>query len=331
LIDPSALSQRTVHAVDLIAKQIHAQDGTVEESEATKLAADVLAASGIKLSDAKTKDGETAKKTGYLLFLSNMQAEKLADIALATRASGAALDKKAVKAILAAPAQTGIDLALFGRMVADAPDLNVDASVQVAHALGVHKLTPEFDYFTAVDDCSPEDNAGAGMIGTVEFNSSTVYRYATINVPLLFKNLGDKTATIQAVEAFTEAFITSMPTGKQNTFANRTLPHAAVVQVRDRQPVNLVGAFETPVPSSAEDGYIKPACQKFIDYAAQIDEAYGVEPLSTFVLRIDGDATAPLAPLGEPMPLNQLVESAGGAVRNWLSRTDSTQAAGVAS
>ena len=73
-----------------------------------------------------------------------------------------------------------------------------------------------------MDDCAPEDNAGAGHLGTVEFNSSTLYRYATVNVEDLKKMLGE--ATPEAVRAFAEAFIRSMPTGKQNTFANWTRP-----------------------------------------------------------------------------------------------------------
>ena len=74
------------------------------------------------------------------------------------------------------------DMALFGRMVADDPSLNYDAAAQVAHSISTHAVQNEFDYFTAVDDCAPEDNAGAGHLGTVEYNSATLYRYATVNV-----------------------------------------------------------------------------------------------------------------------------------------------------
>ena len=75
-----------------------------------------------------------------------------------------------------------MDMALFGRMVADDPSLNYDAAAQVAHSISTHAVQNEYDYFTAVDDCQAEDNAGAGHLGTVEYNSSTLYRYATVNV-----------------------------------------------------------------------------------------------------------------------------------------------------
>lgn len=113
----------------------------------------------------------------------------------------------------------------------------------MAHSISTHTVQNEFDYFTAVDDCAPEDNAGAGHLGTVEYNSATLYRYATVNVLELVRTLGAEQAA-QTVRAFGEAFIRSMPTGKQNSFANRTLPDAVYVTLRQDQPVNLCGAFE---------------------------------------------------------------------------------------
>lgn len=147
---------------------------------------------------------------------------------------------KAAKAALSR--DHSVDVALFGRMVADDANLNVDAACQVAHAISTHAVATEFDYYTAVDDQNPAEETGAGMIGTIEFDSATLYRYATINVPALLRSLGDTEATAQAVEAFVRSFATSMPTGKQNTFANRTAPDAVVVMVRPDRPVNLVGA-----------------------------------------------------------------------------------------
>ena len=98
-----------------------------------------------------------------------------------------------------------VDLALFGRMVADDPSLNYDAAAQVAHSISTHAVQNEYDYFTAVDDCQAEDNAGAGHLGTVEYNSSTLYRYATVNVMELARQLGAAQAA-ETVRAFGEAF-----------------------------------------------------------------------------------------------------------------------------
>ena len=144
-----------------------------------------------------------------------------------------------------------VDVALFGRMVADLPKLNVDAAVQVAHALSTHSVENEFDFFTSVDDEKDRDagdDAGAGMLGTVEFNSATLYRFATVGLDLVAENLdGDPVTTAAAVRRFVEGFVKSMPSGHQNSFAHRTLPDAVVAVVRDDQPVNLVSAFEDPV------------------------------------------------------------------------------------
>src|SRR5262249_17743101 len=81
------------------------------------------------------------------------------------------------------------DLGLFGRMLADLPDPNIDAACQMAHALSTNKVNVEFDFYTAVDDLKPEDTAGADMMGTVEFNSSCFYRYVNIDLEQLRINL----------------------------------------------------------------------------------------------------------------------------------------------
>ena len=82
-----------------------------------------------------------------------------------------------------------IDLALFGRMLADLPEKNTDAACQVAHAISTHAVEREFDFYTAIDDLKPDDTSGADMMGTVEFNSACLYRYAVINWDKLVENL----------------------------------------------------------------------------------------------------------------------------------------------
>lgn len=157
-----------------------------------------------------------------------------------------------------------LDVALFSRMLAENKELNCDACAQVAHAISTHEVHNEFDYFTAVDDA--ETDSGAGHLGTLEFNSSTMYRYATVNAMELQKHLGDQTA--HAVRTFMEAFIRSMPTGKQNSYANRVRPDAIYVTVRKDQPVNMAGAFERPVRSGT-DGYAEPSVQRLTAYAEE--------------------------------------------------------------
>lgn len=312
-LDTSELGERTKRVVDLLAETIQAQDPSAQNTH--ELAEKALTAAGLKIDKPKKKKGEdTAEpaQSAYLLFVSNTQLRNLATLALEADRAGEDIDKKAAKQIL--KSDNSIDLALFGRMVADAPDLNVDACAQVAHAISVHAADNEYDYFTAVDDRAPIDNAGAGMIGTIEFNSSTLYRYATVNVDSLADQLGSADAVGRAVEAFLRSFVTSMPTGKQNTFAHRTLPDAVVVQIRDRQPVNLVGAFENAVEATEDRSRLAEACVRLSAYAQDLDRAFAQPPVAAFVVRV-GDATKPLADLGEDTDFDALVSEVGAAVR----------------
>ena len=167
-------------------------------------------------------------------------------------------------------------------MVASDPSLNYDAAAQVAHAISTHEVRNEFDYFTAMDDLAPEDNAGAAHLDTTEFNSCTMYRYATAGIHELAGHLGAEEA-VRAVVNFVRAFCLSMPTGKQNSFANRTAPEAAYVTIRKDQPVNLAGAFERPVRSFA-GGYEELSEEALAAYAQKTYGTFVEAPKAAFVV-----------------------------------------------
>lgn len=323
ILKPEELGVRTKRVVELIAEAIVEAAPDLKESALT-LAEKVLTTAGIKVEPpkprkAKDKDAEAEPEgnaqVAYLLFLSKRQIANLATLTINAERTGEAFNRAAVKEV--ADSEHSVDLALFGRMVADAADLNVDAAAQVAHAISVHAVDNDFDYFTAVDDKAPAGNAGAGMIGTVEFNSSTLYRYATVDANALQANLGTAEAASKAVAAFIRAFVTSMPTGKQNTFANRTLPDAVVVSVRESQPVNLVGAFEDAIVASDSSTRLHQASQRLADYSAEIDRAYAQSSVASYVLRV-GAQTQPLAVLGEGVDIDELVSSVEGIVADRL-------------
>jgi CRISPR system Cascade subunit CasC len=226
-----------------------------------------------------------------------------------------------------------VDIALFGRMVADSADLNVEAATQVAHALSVHRSEVESDYYTAVDDRNADSESGAGMIGTVDFNSATLYRYAAVDVNALHANLGagykkPEEAPVPAAEAaaaFVEAFVTSLPTGKINTFGNHTLPAVVIVKVRSRRPISFVEAFESPVRQGSEGGFLAQACARLATYVPQLESAYGVagDGEESWVVRV-GDDTAPVAALGTEVRLPGLL----AAVKEAVNRKLGTAAAG---
>ena len=292
--DAGKVGVRTKDIVTYVAEKIREKDAMKSVDEAMEMADKVINLAGVSTKDYKAK---------ALFFLGNKQAEELAMAALRN-----VQDKNEIKLIM--KENPAIDIALFGRMVADEPTLNEDASCQVAHAISTHAVSGEYDYFTAIDDLSPEDNAGAGMIGTIEYNSSTLYRYADIAVHELCRQLGSKEAAISAVTLFIEAFIKSMPTGKVNTFANQTLPQGIIVTLRSDRPVNLVSAFEEPV--QAKGGYAKESMAKL---AAEYKKAAKiVQPeIASFVLTLEEES--PLAAVGkQEKNLDALLHDVGGTI-----------------
>lgn len=223
-----------------------------------------VAAVNASLGALSIKAGKKEDESSYLLFCSRGQVSDLAEslVSALEEQDDAAVAGKSVDAREMLGSGHSLDVALFGRMVADVTDLNVDAATQVAHAISTHAAPTQFDYFTAVDDLQEKGEPGAGMIGTVEYGSATMYRFATVGLHQLADNLADEGAAVDGVIEFIRAFSTSMPTGHQNSFAARTRPSLVAVVVRGDQPVSLVSAFETPV--RARDGGMMAASQEAI-------------------------------------------------------------------
>ncbi len=291
------VGMRTKHICNLIADEIARLGG----ANAVKTAEKILSAGGLALKPDKKNADDLL--TGALYFISDAQIKAIAKLAIENPAAKKADVQRVMND---APS---IDIALFGRMVADDPSLNTDASCQVAHSISTHKVNNEYDYFTAQDDCRAEDNAGAGMLGTVEYNSSTLYRYATIAVHDLKGKLGDSTA--ESVKTFVDAFIRSMPTGKINTFANRTLPSAVMVTIREDQPINLVGAFEKPV-KAGDDGYVEKSCKALVDHAKATYDNWLDKPVVSFVV---GNG---LDELGDKVSLKDMLAKLESEISNRL-------------
>lgn len=166
------------------------------------------------------------------------------------------------------------DIAMFGRMLADSTEHNVDAAVQVAHAVTVHPVTVEDDYFTAVDDLKPRDeDAGAGHVGVHEFGSGIFYSYVCIDRDSLNSNLGgDDELTGTAMEALIEAMATTAPSGKQNSFASRAYASYLLVEKGDHQPRSLTVAFLEGIRG---EGALLEAVRALETRVAAFDKAYG--------------------------------------------------------
>jgi CRISPR system Cascade subunit CasC len=161
-------------------------------------------------------------------------------------------------------------------MLADMPEANQHAACQVAHAISTHRVEREFDYFTAVDDLGSADETGAGMIGQVEFNSATFYRYASLDANKLQSNLqGDRDLTLAGLRAFTQALALAIPSGKQNTFAANNPPSFIGVVLRHASPFNLANAYEKPIWPDRQQTVTAQSVQAMAAQERQLATAYG--------------------------------------------------------
>lgn len=309
------LATRTKRLSTLVARRIQERSG-LDDEQALRVSTSLLKPLGIS-------PGRKESDTAYLMFLGRAQIDAIADLVADRAGELAALDDKQLEETLKDEDVKGIvqrghplAVALFGRMVADLPDLNVDAACQVAHAISTHPVEVEFDYYTAVDDENPGDETGAGMIGTIEFNAATLYRYATIGYEQLLENLGDDhEAALTAVDAFLDGFARSIPSGYQNSFAHRTLPSLVAVCVRTDQPVNLVSAFEEPVRS--REGIAARSAERLAAELTHANELWASPPsLVTATYTTDGNRSDALRPaFGEPTPFPQVRYSVVDHVR----------------
>jgi CRISPR system Cascade subunit CasC len=340
LLPPEELGVRTKKVAEALAERITARDASLAAS-AAKLAEETLkVATGSSLEvpkrKAKDDDGSAVAESKYLMFLSRRQLDALAELAVTASGDGdvetlkKALKDKEYKAQArnAVDTRHSVDIALFGRMVADSADLNVDAATQVAHALSVHRSDIESDYYTAVDDLNEESETGAGMIGTIDFTSATLYRYAAVDVDELQRNLGTglkegeppSTPAAKAVTAFLEAFTTSLPTGKVNTFANNTPPSVVIVKIRDQWPLSFIGAFEEPVPKTERGGFLRESCHRLAGYVPALERQYGLDKDPTWVFRV-GEETGELSVFGNPVTLKDLLAEVEKAVAERMEPT----------
>lgn len=189
----------------------------------------------------------------------------------AKKALGKEVTEKIEKAL---DGSRAADLALFGRMLADLPEKNIDAACQVAHAISTHKAGVEFDFYTAVDDLLPQGETGAGMMGTLEFNSACFYRYANIDLNQLKTNLKDQELEEATIEAFVRAFVDAVPTGKQNSHAAQQKPSFVMVVARDAGLLSLANAFAKPVQTNKGD-LVQESIKALDQHWGEMSEMYG--------------------------------------------------------
>lgn len=327
LVEQNALASddvavRTKRILDALTKSLVAKGrAEAEVSEKVRLA---LAAMELTLKD----DG----KSEYLLFLGQREVSSIANIidekwdSIAASDTVPAEGKKPGRAKKQAAQNAdpelkkaldkvfnggkAVDVALFGRMLADMPEKNQNAACQVAHAISTHSVEREFDFYTAVDDLKPEDTAGADMMGTVEFNSACFYRYAVVDWKKLVENLQDDTSLAEkGLRAFLEGFVVAEPTGKQNTFAAHNHPEFVAVSVRrNTAPRNLANAFETAIRVRKDESLTRKSAEELVKKAKVLQAVFGGKE-STLVLNL---VEAQIDSFGKPV--KTLIELLNGTL-----------------
>ncbi len=313
LLDEAERATRTKRLVEAVAAKVTL--GTKVDEERAKVAV-VRALAGAKLK----ADGGDTWKTQYLLFLPTRVVGELAAVVTehiedlappaapavpeerrADEAGAAGKAKGKTKRQEKAEAKEEVplelrnriakllsdgsrtpELALFGRMIADAPEWNVEAACQVAHAISTHRVSMEFDFYTAIDDLKREDTAGSDMMGTIPFNSACFYRYIVVDVDDLVRNLGgDESAKRQArktIDALVRAAVLAIPSGKQNSMAAQNPPSFVLANVREGgAPRSLANAFVDPVrPMHGDQGdLVSQSIAKLGAMFAALEGVYG--------------------------------------------------------
>ena len=291
---PDMCGIRSMWFVDYLKDGLMQRNANLTEDKAFFVALNTLnQIFGVSV-ETDTDTGRVIGKMSAITFLSRGQLDVLADyvtnnwadventfakietLSPADQVKNDKLFSKSMKKTLDAVMSSAItaDMALFGRMVAKSQDLSVDAACSVAHAISTHEVDTEYDYYTAVDDMQPDGETGAANIGTLEFSSMTMYRYATVDITDLAEKIGVDTADV--VVAFMQGFLMSMPSGKSHSYANFTLPDAVYIALRSDYPLSMAPAFEKPV--SGHNGYVDDSVARLETYMANLYEAYGNAP-----------------------------------------------------
>lgn len=250
------LGMRTKHIAQIIAKAC-SEEGADEEK---------ALACGEAIASFLSKD--------TLLFFTENEAKAFAKYALehefdAKKLKDKEVHKVAKKALN--PAVDGIDIALFGRMVAQASDLNIEAAASFSHAISTHKVANEVEFFTAVDDVQNEGDSGSAHMGSLEFNSATYYRYVSLDLGQLYQTLEGQNLP-EAIEAFVKALYVAVPTARQTTMSGASFWDYAKVLVRKGQ--RLQASFDAPVKAKGE-GYLHPSIASLNATLAQKEQTAG--------------------------------------------------------
>ena len=276
-----SLGERTKRLGDVIRKALEG-DG-VEAARAREIAEAVAKVFG-RIEPVDRKNPDLVQGT-TLAFVSPEERAHALDLARgAAQGAGLPSDKELAKTVLRS-AGGAVDIAMFGRMLADNPDFNREAAVQVGHAISTHRAQSEDDFFTAVDDLKTRDeDAGGAHLGEHAFGSGVYYLYACVNADLLVENLGgDRELAARGLDALARALATATPKGKQNSHAHHPFAGYVLTEIGSHAPRDLTGAFLRPV--RGED-MLDASVAALEEMRGRIDAAYDSAPERQAVMNV---------------------------------------------
>ncbi|MCB1508837.1 MAG: type I-E CRISPR-associated protein Cas7/Cse4/CasC [Hyphomicrobiaceae bacterium] len=254
--------------------------GEADEAKITEIAREIAGIFGKIKSDKSSLDIE------QLAFISPDERKKALELA-EKRLAGETLPKEKELASMALQGADGaVDIAMFGRMLADNPAFNRDAAVQVSHAITANKVSNEIDYYTAVDDLKERaEDAGAGFVGEAGFGSGVYYIHVCVHTAQLVDNLdGDRELAARGIEALTRALALATPSGKRNSYSHDVRAEYMLVERGDGQPINLFSAFAEPVSAAGLMGEcVRKLEKKRDDFAKAYGAWWSGEPKRLYV------------------------------------------------
>lgn len=262
------LGERTKRMGEVVLQHLLAKGAEAEKArEIAEEIADVFG----KLDAAGNKKDGTLHIL-QLAFISPEERRLALELAEKSLAGEALPKEKELRTRILRKADGAVDIAMFGRMLADDPDFNREAAVQVGHAITTHAVQVEDDFFTAVDDLKVrEEDAGAEHVGEHAFGAGIYYLYACVNCDLLLENLaGDKPLAARSLKSLTTALATATPGGKQNSHAHHPRAGYVRAELGSQQPRDLTSAFYEAVPPRMADSVAALEAM-----AEKLDRAYG--------------------------------------------------------
>lgn len=274
----------------------------------------------------KNPQGKDALSTGQAVLLGTAERDYLVKhcAELAKEHTDAKALKEAVatwlkdqkKNIEAMKLGSGLESALFGRMVTSDVLTSRDAAVYVAHAFTVHEAQVENDYFTVVDDLLRDagEQSSAGIFDT-ELASGLYYGYVVVDVPQLVANLegvdikdcfsvgADRRELAgKVVNHLLHLIATVSPGAKRGSAAPFEWAKFMLVEAGDWQPRSLAGAFQNALNTQG-DKIRERAVGQLAHELQRLDNAYGA-PSERRYLSVD-DVPVPGA---ERLPLATLTQ-----------------------